>query len=134
MSFQLLVKQQVSYIREQCELFLTDTCNIRRKIGESIVNGESIPIYTGPVTTKCRFIVRSGSEDVNIASQERATQQSFFTGLYRLQLPYGTEINQGDMIEFNDIALDSQRVFNVVFVPPHHGMTGAFIIFLQEET
>lgn len=134
MNFQQRIQNDAIAIRQMAESFLTDTCAIRRKTGETVVNGESIPIYASGVSSACRFIVRSGSENVNIASQERATKQSIFTGLYRLQLPFGTSINEGDLIDYTDIALGTVRTFSVVFVPPFHKLMGAFIIFMQEET
>lgn len=134
MSFQVQIKQQVKQIRLQAEQFLTDTCIIRRKAGEIVTNGESISIYAPDVNSKCRFIVRSGSENVNIASQERATKQAVYTGLYRMQLPYDTDVTEGDLILFTDTQVNKERIFNVVFAPPHHNMTGAYIVFMQEET
>lgn len=129
-----IINQQVKYIRSESEKFLTDTCKIRRKTGETVIDGESIPVYAPDTTVACRLITRSGSENVNIASQERATKQSVFTGLYKLQLPFGTEITEGDLIIYTDIALNKERIFSAVFVPPFHHQMGAFVISIQEET
>ncbi|HTH22213.1 MAG TPA: hypothetical protein VL854_08350, partial [Nitrososphaeraceae archaeon] len=68
----------------------------------------------------------------NIAAQERLVAQSQFTGIYRLQLPYTTDIKEDDRIEYTDIVLDRVKTFEVIFVPPFHKMTGAFVITIRE--
>lgn len=126
MSLQELILSNVAQIREYAAQFLTDTCQVYRKTGEEVVAGESRPTYAAPVTIACRLIVRSGSESTNIAAQERIPALSQFTGLYRMQLPYGTDIREGDKIHFSD------RVFDVTYSPPAHAMMGAFVIAVKE--
>ena len=103
-----------------------------QKRSENVVNGEIIPVYADGEVVKCRLIIRSGSETTNIAAQERLVAQSQFTGIYRLQLPYTTDIKEDDRIEYTDIVLDRVKTFEVIFVPPFHKMTGAFVITIRE--
>lgn len=132
MSLQQTIKDNVEAVRVLAAQFLTDTCKVRRKSGQVVINGENVATYATGVTTACRLIIRSGSESMNIASQERVPAQSQFTGLYRLQLPYGTSITVDDHIEYTDNYLGTVRTFEVIFVPPFNIMTGAFIIALRE--
>lgn len=128
MSFQQTIEQNVLEIRSQAEQFLVDTCTLRRKTGETVVKGESIPTYADGETVACRLIIRSGSDRSNIAAQERSIMQTQFTGMYRLQLPYGTAVDVDDRIEFTN------RNFDVIFVPPFNKMMGAFIITVKESS
>lgn len=132
MSFQQTIRDNVEAIRVAAADFLTDTCVIRRKTGETVVAGENIPVYAAGESVACRLIIRSGSESMNIAAQERVTSQSQFTGLYRMQLPYGTIIHVDDHIEYTDIALNTVRTLEVIFVPPFNVMMGAFIVAVRE--
>lgn len=130
MSLQTTIISQVLEIRNTAAQFLVDTCVLKRKTGETISRGESIPVYATGETLACRFIIRSGSDSANIAAQERAISQTQFTGIYRLQLPYGTTVDVDDIIEFTDS--EGTRTFTVVFVPPFNAMMGAFIISIKE--
>lgn len=132
MSFQATIRANIAEVRSKAADFLIDTCNIRRKESETVVDGQNVVTYATGIATICRLIVRSGSESTNIAAQERLTAQSQFTGLYRMQLPFGTEIEVDDHIEYTDIETGKVFTFSVVFVPPHNDMTGAFVIGLKE--
>lgn len=130
MSFQQIIEQNVLAVRAAAADFLIDTCTIKRKTGDTVVKGESIPTYAAGVSIACRLIVRSGSDSSNIAAQERAVTQTAFTGVYRLQLPYGTAVDVDDRIEFTDTV--GTRKFDVIFVPPFNKMMGAFVIAIKE--
>lgn len=130
MSFQQTIEQNVLDIRTAAEQFLVDTCVLKRKTGDTVLKGQSIPTYAAGITVSCRLIVRSGSDSSNIAAQERAISQTQYTGIYRLQLPYGTEVDVDDRIEFTD--LNGTRKFDVIFVPPFNKMMGAFVIAIKE--
>jgi len=130
MSFQAAIEQNVLEIRAAAEAFLIDTCVLKRKEGETIVKGESIPVYSAGDELACRLIIRSGSDRANIAAQERTPAQTQFTGIYRLQLPYGTVVEVDDRIEFTDE--NGTRRFDVIFVPPFNKYMGAFIIAIKE--
>lgn len=130
MSFQQILEQNVLAIRTAAEQFLIDSCTLKRKTGDTVVKGESRPIYAAAEILACRLIIRSGSDSANIAAQERSISQTQFTGVYRLQLPYGTVIDVDDRIEFTDTT--GLRKFDVIFVPPFNKMMGAFIIAIKE--
>lgn len=124
----------IAEIREQSEMFLTDKCIIHHLIGENLILGQPTPIYETTENVSCRLIIRSGSVNTNTASQERATQQTMFVGVYRLQLPFGTVVNENDRIEVFDIAIQGYRNFEVTYAPPFTHMTGAYVIGIQEIT
>lgn len=130
MSFQQLIEQNVLEIRTAAAQFLIDTCILKRKLTDTVVKGASIPNYATGETLACRLIIRSGSDSSNIAAQERAISQTAFTGIYRLQLPYGTLVSVDDRIEMTDTS--GTRKFDVIFVPPVNKMMGAFIIAIKE--
>ncbi len=130
MSFQQIIEQNVLAIRTAAEQFLVDECVIKRKLADTITKGQSVPNYATPETVACRLIVRSGSDSSNIAAQERAITQTAYTGIYRLQLPYGTAVDVDDRIEFTDTI--GTRKFDVIFVPPLNAMMGAFVITIKE--
>jgi hypothetical protein len=132
MTFQATMRANIEDIRSKVADFMLDICTIRRKIGEEVINGEIIPVYTDTPDIKCRLIIRSGSETTNIAAQERLTAQAQFTGTYRIQLPYGTAISEDDRILFTDTVLNTIRTFEVIFAPPFHTMIGAFVITVRE--
>lgn len=127
------ILNDVIKVRKASEAFLTDVCTIKRLIGETIDMGQSKPIYSEK-TVACRFIVRSGTATTNLASQERATQQTVFIGIYRIQLEYDTDINENDKIVFQDVSTGINRTFEVIYVPPMNNMMGAFVITIQEMT
>lgn len=130
MSFQQIIEQNVLDIRTAAAQFLIDTCILERKTGDTVVKGQSIPTYAAPETLACRLIIRSGSDSSNIAAQERAISQTAYTGIYRLQLPYGTAVDVDDRILFTDS--NGTRRFDVIFVPPFNKMMGAFVIAIKE--
>lgn len=130
MSFQQIIEQNVLEIRAAAADFLVDTCVLKRKTGDTVDKGESIPTYAAGETVACRLIIRSGSDSSNIAAQERAIAQTAYTGIYRLQLPYGTTVDVDDRIEFTDT--EGIRKFDVIFVPPFNKMMGAFVIAVKE--
>lgn len=130
MSFQQIIEQNVLDIRTAAEQFLIDTCVIKRKLPDTVVKGQSVTNYAPEITVACRLIIRSGSDSANIAAQERAISQTAFTGVYRLQLPYGTVVEVDDRIEYTDI--NGTRKFDVIFVPPFNKMMGAFVIAIKE--
>ena len=134
MSFQETLQANILEIRALAASFMLDTCIIYRKTGDTVVSGENIVQYDSGETSACRLILRSGSDSTNIASQERLAAQANFTGLYRLQLPFGTSITTQDRIKFTDIALGAIRTFEIIFVPPFNNMMGAFIITIKEVT
>lgn len=130
MSFQQIIEQNVLAIRTAAEQFLVDTCLLKRKLPDTVVKGQSVTNYADGETVACRLIIRSGSDSSNIAAQERAISQTAYTGIYRLQLPYGTEVDVDDRIEFTDTI--GTRKFDVIFVPPFNAMMGAFVIAIKE--
>lgn len=102
MTLQSKILENIAEIRQQSAQFLTDICEVYRKTGETVENGESRPVYATPITIPCRLIVRSGADRTNVAAQERAITQVTFTGFYRLQLPFGTLVNEDDKIKMID--------------------------------
>jgi len=126
MSFQDQIKANVLAIRAAAADFLVDTCQIRRRIGTSVINGEDVPQFDTPIEVACRLIIRSGSDSSNVAAQERALSITQYTGIYRLQLPYNTAIAVNDRVEMQN------RTFEVVFVPPFNEMMGAFVIGIKQ--
>lgn len=130
MSFQQTIEANVLEIRAAAAQFLVDSCVLKRKTGDVVVKGESRPTYANGESLSCRLIIRSGSDSANIAAQERAVTQTQFTGIYRLQLPYGTVVDVDDRIEFSDT--NGIRKFDVIFVPPFNKMMGAFVIAIKE--
>lgn len=132
MTFQDTLRVNILDIRTKAADFLIDTCVLKKKIGDTVVNGESAPVYAAGITLACRLIIRSGSESNNVAAQERAIAQGIFTGTYRLQLPYGTEVTEDDRVEYTDTENDTIRIFEVIFAPPINVYTGAYIVGLRE--
>jgi hypothetical protein len=132
MTFQDTLQANIAEIRTRAADFLLDTCVLYRKTGETILNGESTAVFDSGTELACRLIIRSGSESNNVASQERAIAQGIFTGLYRMQLPYGTEVVEDDKIEYVDTENGTVRTFEVLFAPPFNIYTGAYVIQLRE--
>lgn len=126
------ILQQVEIIRKGADIFLIDTAMLKRRTGETYVNGEAQPTYAMPVQIRCRLITRSGSESNNIAAQAREIQQANFTGLYRMQIPYTLDVSEGDQILFNDGVTDDVKTLDVIFSPAKHKYSAAVIIQLQE--
>lgn len=123
---------QAAIVRVQAEAFCIDEIQILRRTGEVVTDGESQILYAAPVSVRCRIINRSGASRTNVAAQFRATRQVFYDSTYRIQLPYGTEVSVNDQLVYTDKATDVQRIFEVVYVPPQHELTGAFIIGAEE--
>ena len=132
MSFQATILNNVLEIRTFAGIFMTDTCTVCRKSGETVINGENIIEFNDREEIPCRLIIRSGNEATNIAAQERLISQASFTGIYRLQIPYTVEVDLDDRIELIDIEHGTIRTFEVVFVPPITKMTGAHVITIWE--
>lgn len=133
MSFQDTIRANVLTVRSFAAQFLTGTALLRRKTGDTVVDGENIATYASPgETIACRLIVRSGSSSSNIAAQERLTAQSQYTGLYKMQLPFGVNVRENDHIVFTDTDNGTVRTFEVIFAPPYNEMTGAYVVGLEE--
>lgn len=132
MTFQDTIRANIAAVRAKAADFLIDTCTLKRKTGETVVNGDSQPTFADGVTLACRLIIRSGSESNNVAAQDRAVAQGIFTGTYRMQLPYGTQVTESDRIEYTDPETAVIHTFEVVFVPPHNDYTGAYVIGIRE--
>lgn len=126
------ILEQVGIIRSQADVFCVDEISLRRKTGEEVIDGESFPIYADPITVRARIINRSGASRTNIAAQFRATRQTFFDSTYRIQLPYGTEVAATDLVDYIDTGTGATRTFELVYVPPQHEMTGAFVVGAEE--
>jgi len=122
---------QIESIRSSAEVFLTDTAQLKRRNGESYTDGQLS--YDSPITIACRMITRSGSESQNIAAQAREIQQTSFTGLYRMQIPYDVSVKETDHIIYTDRVSGEEKEFEIIFAPVKHAFTGAVIIFLQEQ-
>lgn len=129
---QAKILQQVAMIRKSADVFLIDTAYLKRRTGEEYENGEARPTYSAPELIRCRLITRSGSESNNIAAQAREIQQANFTGLYRMQIPYTLDVNEGDQIIFNDGVTGNSKTLDVIFAPAKHEYSAAVIIQLQE--
>jgi len=132
MTFQDTLRANIDEIRVRAADFLLDTCTLYRKTGEAVIDGESRPVYASGVELNCRLIIRSGSESNNVASQERVIAQGIFTGLYRMQLPYGTEVLEDDKITYTDTENATLRTFEVIFAPPFNLYTGAYVVMMRE--
>ncbi len=125
---QTLLLQQVEAIREQSEQFLLDTAYIKRKVSSTVTRGVPNVVYADPVEIACRLINRSGADETPIASQFRAVQITTNVSIYRMQLPYDTELGIEDLIVYNG------QDYDVVHVPAKHSLMGAFIVYLQLKT
>lgn len=126
------IRAQIAFIRANANMFLIDTAQLLRRTGETYTNGQVKPTYATAEDINCRLITRSGSESNNIAAQPREVQQTTFTGLFRMQIPYDVEIHAGDQILYTDKESGTVRRFDVVFAPPRHTYTGAVVIQLEE--
>jgi hypothetical protein len=126
------IEKHVAMIRKGADVFLIDTAQLKRRTGEEYVEGEAKPIYADPEEIRCRLITRSGSESNNIAAQAREIQQVNFTGLYRMQIPYELDVNEGDQILYNDAVTGNIKTMDVIFAPAKHRYSAAVIIQLQE--
>lgn len=135
-AFQDQLRANIEQIRTgtggNAEDFLLDTCVLYRKTGEIVVNGESQPIYDTGTSLACRLIIRSGSESNNVAAQERAISAGTFTGIFRMQLPYGTQVSEDDRIEYTDIENDTLHTLEIVFAPPINVFTAAYVVSVRE--
>ena len=129
---QAKIKKHVELIKKGAAVFLIDTAQLKRRTGEEYVDGEARATYAAPEEFKCRLITRSGSESQNIAAQPRLIEQSSFTGLYRLQIPFELDVNEGDLVLFNDAFTGNVKTLEVVFAPAKHIYSAAVIIQLQE--
>ncbi len=126
------IKQHVALIRNGANLFLIDKAQHYKRTGDTVVNGEAKATYADPVTINCRLITRSGSESSNIAAQPREVHQSTFTGLYRMQIPYDSDVSEGDRMVYTDKVTGDDKLLDVVFAPAKHEYSAAVIIQLQE--
>ena len=117
---------QIQDIRVASEVFLADVATLRRKTGDAFIEGVSRPIFAPDEIFPCRLITRSGSESHNIAAQAREIQQSTFTGLYRMQVPYTLDVSEQDQI------VHDGKTFEVLYAPQAHIMMGARIVQMQE--
>lgn len=117
---------QVQQIRSEAAIFLSDTITLLRVTGDTVVNGESVPVYASPEVLNCRIINRSGDNRSSIAAQFRAVKQSFYDTNYRIQLPFGTQIKIGDRLVYNDGVEEIK--LEAVFIPIQHDLMGAFVI------
>ena len=132
MTFQDTLRANIDEIRLRAADFLLDTCTLLRRTGEQVINGESVPTFADGVELSCRLITRTGSESNNVASQERVIAQGIFTGLYRMQLPFGTVVTEDDRIQYTDTENSNVRTFEVIFAPPFNLYTGAYVVNLRE--
>lgn len=125
---QALLTQHVASIREQAAAWLIDTAQLKRKSGVTHTRGAALITYDTPVDIACRFINRSGNDEVPVASQFRAAQQKTNTALYRMQVAYDVEVTQDDIIIFNDTE------FEIVYVPEVHSLMGSKVLSLLRKT
>ena len=125
------IKQHVALIRKGAAAFLIDTAMLKRRTGVEYTNGEARPTFAEAEPFSCRLITRSGSESNNIAAQSREVQQSTFTGLYRMQIPYELDISEGDRIIYTDKSTGVETELDVIFAPAKHVYSAAVIIQLQ---
>ncbi len=126
------LKAQIELIRNQAAVFLIDTAMHKKRIGEIYDHGTEKPLYAEAVEIACRLITRSGSESKNIAAQAREIYQSTFTDLYRMQIPYDSDVTEGDQMIYTDKVTGDIRTFDVLFAPAKHEYSAAVVIQLQE--
>jgi hypothetical protein len=126
------IRQHIAFIREGAATFLIDTAQLYRRTGVEYVEGEARATYAAPVEIQCRLITRSGSQSENIAAQPREVQQNTYTGLYRMQIAYDVDINEGDQITYIDANSSEVKRFDVIFAPAKHAYSAATLIQLQE--
>ena len=126
------LKAQIAIVRAGATVFLIDTAQLQRRTGITYVNGEARDTYADPIDIQCRLITRSGSESNNIAAQPRGVEQSVFTGLYRIHVPYDLEVTEGDRILYTDKTSGEVKKLDVIFAPDKHEFAGAVILQLQE--
>lgn len=106
-------------IRNRAETFLLDTVLLRRKIGESTVDGEPVIAYASDVEIPCRWINRIGNNPRN--RDPITAQQS-------IQIPFNTQIAYGDVFIDPDGAS-----FIIEYIPQRHTLAGDFIIDIVRE-
>lgn len=126
------IKAQVEIIRGQADIFLLDTAYLAKRSGVEYINGEAKETYSQLISFRCRLITRSGSETKNIAAQAREVQQSTFTELYRMQVPYSLDVAEGDHIFHDNIITGKRKQFEVLYAPQKHKYSGAVVLQLQE--
>lgn len=125
------IKEHVTLIREGAKAFLIDTAKLKRRTGTEYINGEARATYAEAEEFACRLITRSGSESNNIAAQAREIQQSVFTGLYRMQIPFDLDVSEGDRVIYTDKSTGVEHQLDVVFAPAKHAYSAAVLIQLQ---
>jgi hypothetical protein len=131
MSLSDRIRLHMGTIRKGSDAFLIDTCTIVRKVGETVVQGQAIPEYETE-TVACRPIIRSGTAQTNIASQQRAIGSETYVGIYKFHLPRGTVIREDDNIEYTDLYTGLVNTYKVTYVPSQNEYTGAFIVIVEE--
>ncbi len=126
------IQNHIALIRNSAAVFLIDTAQHKKRIGETVVDGQPFIEYDDPVDINVRLITRSGSARGNIAAQGRVIEQEVFTGLYRMQVAYEADISEGDQIVITDANTGEEKTLDVTYAPPRHEYTGAVVIQLQE--
>jgi hypothetical protein len=121
-----LTNQALS-IREQAELFLVDTCDIRHHNGYLITDGEYTESFIDSVSVPCRVINKSGKVLGNYDSQQKELQYLTSTENLQLQLPFSTSVSTKDKVTINSVNYD------VVHVPVKHSLMGAFVIGIEKQ-
>ena len=121
-----LTNQALS-IREQAELFLVDTCDIRHHNGYLITDGEYTESFIDSVSVSCRVINKSGKVLGNYDSQQKELQYLTSTENLQLQLPFSTSVSTKDKVTINSVNYD------VVHVPVKHSLMGAFVIGIEKQ-
>jgi hypothetical protein len=125
------LKQQALEIREAANNFLVSRATLRHKTGETSVRGQVTPVYTEK-EIDIRIITKSGDSRTNVAAQERLTQLTTFTGVYRAQIATDENVVEGDIILYTDATNSKVHTYSVVTVPATHEFTGARIIVIKE--
>lgn len=120
-------------VREQSSSFLVDTGYLQRITGETVVNGQSVTIYSEREAVACRYIAKTGASTTNVSAQFRTTKETFFYGKAAVQLPYETVVTTGDRFIYVE-ADGSEKIYQISHVPAKHNFMGAFVVPLEETT
>lgn len=120
------ITDQALFIRQQSELWLTDSCVIRSHNGYAAVDGEYTESFTDSSPVPCRIINKSAKINADYSSQDDSLQLITNQTNLGFQLPFTTQITTKDKIVYNNV------VYDVMDVPVKHSLMGAFIVRVEK--
>jgi Phage head-tail joining protein len=98
--------QQIAYMRRIMAQFLKDTCALKRLEDTKDELGGSAALYiTVNATLKCRMLPLSDKNNNFVAGQGEQARTYF-----RLIMPYDTDVQDGDQVEFSGDTYEVQQI------------------------